>query len=120
MCAELMILVFGYYDFHLLPYRPETGRVGLPVLPSVTVMFWGAQMGISVERLLVQVPGMIKGNDQIHCFTFGNSDLLGIEAYVIGHHHQQNMWMEFDLANSRIGLAEARCDLTSQKLGMGV
>ncbi|MFS7968604.1 putative nepenthesin [Helianthus anomalus] len=103
-----------------LCYRIDRKRVGLPVLPSVTLMFRGAQMSISGERLLVQVPGMIKGNDQIHCFTFGNSDLLGIEAYVIGHHHQQNMWMEFDLANSRVGLAQVRCDLASQKLGMGL
>ncbi|KAD4586080.1 hypothetical protein E3N88_23681 [Mikania micrantha] len=102
-----------------LCYRIDRTRVGLPVLPSVTMMFRGAQMSITGDRLLVQVPGLIKGNDQIHCFTFGNSDLLGIEAYVIGHHHQQNMWMEFDIANSRVGLAEVRCDLASQKLGMG-
>ncbi|KAL8241582.1 hypothetical protein R6Q59_011884, partial [Mikania micrantha] len=102
-----------------LCYRIDRTRVGLPVLPSVTMMFRGAQMSITGDRLLIQVPGLIKGNDQIHCFTFGNSDLLGIEAYVIGHHHQQNMWMEFDIANSRVGLAEVRCDLASQKLGMG-
>ncbi|CAI9302766.1 unnamed protein product [Lactuca saligna] len=102
-----------------LCYRIDKTRGGLPVLPSVTMMFRGAEMSISGERLLVQVPGLIKGNDQIHCFTFGNSDLLGIEAYVIGHHHQQNMWMEFDIANSRVGLAEVRCDLASQKLGIG-
>ncbi|PWA65408.1 eukaryotic aspartyl protease family protein [Artemisia annua] len=103
-----------------LCYRVDRKRVGLPVLPSVTMMFRGAEMSISGERLLVQVPGLVKGNDQIHCFTFGNSDLLGVEAYIIGHHHQQNMWMEFDLANSRVGLAEVRCDVASKKLGMGI
>lgn len=103
-----------------LCYRVDRRRVGLPVLPSVTMMFRGAEMSISGERLLVQVPGLVEGNDQIHCFTFGNSDLLGVEAYIIGHHHQQNMWMEFDLANSRVGLAEVRCDVASQKLGLGI
>ncbi|KAJ0650740.1 putative nepenthesin [Helianthus annuus] len=103
-----------------LCYRIDPTRGGLPVLPSVTMMFRGAQMSVSGEKLLVRVPGLIKGNDEIHCFTFGNSDLLGIEAYVIGHHHQQNMWMEFDLANSRVGLAEVRCDLASQNLGVGL
>ncbi|GKB63107.1 aspartic peptidase [Tanacetum coccineum] len=46
-----------------------------------------------------------------------NDDLLGIEAYVIGHHHQENMWMEFDVANNRVGFAEVRCDSIGQKLG---
>nr|GEW74965.1 aspartic proteinase PCS1-like [Tanacetum cinerariifolium] len=103
-----------------LCYRVDRTRVGLPVLPSVTLMFRGAEMSISGERLLVQVSGLVKGNDKIHCFTFGNSDLLGVEAYIIGHHHQQNMLMEFDLVNSRVGLAEVRCDVASQKLGMGI
>ncbi|XP_071710701.1 aspartic proteinase PCS1 [Rutidosis leptorrhynchoides] len=111
---------FVYQGAMDLCYRVDRSRAGLPVLPSVTMMFRGAEMSITGERLLVQVPGLIKGNDQIHCFTFGNSDLLGIEAYVIGHHHQENMWMEFDIANSRVGLAEVRCDLASQKLGIGL
>ncbi|KAK9126993.1 hypothetical protein Scep_015839 [Stephania cephalantha] len=57
--------------------------------------------------------------DLVYCFTFGNSDLLGAEAYIIGHHHQQNMWVEFDLAKQRVGLAPIRCDQASQRLGMG-
>ncbi|GFZ14928.1 eukaryotic aspartyl protease family protein [Actinidia rufa] len=75
-------------------------------------------MSVSAERLMYRVPGMVRGSDSVYCFTFGNSDLLGIEAYVIGHHHQQNVWMEFDLANLRVGLAEVRCDLASQRLGV--
>lgn len=101
-----------------LCYRVEIRRAGLPVLPSVSLMFRGAEMSVSGERLLYRVPGMVKRGDQIYCFTFGNSDLLGIEAYIIGHHHQQNVWMEFDLAKSRVGLAEVRCDLASQTLGV--
>ncbi|KAF2296093.1 hypothetical protein GH714_036105 [Hevea brasiliensis] len=45
-------------------------------------------------------------------------DLMGIEAFVIGNHHQQDIWMEFDLEKSRIGLAEVRCDIAGQKLGL--
>ncbi|KAI8564015.1 hypothetical protein RHMOL_Rhmol03G0151300 [Rhododendron molle] len=91
---------------------PEAG------LPTVTLMFRGAEMSVSAERLMYRVPGMVRGSDSVYCFTFGNSDLLGIEAYVIGHHHQQNVWMEFDLAKLRVGLAEVRCDLASQRLGV--
>ncbi|XAR66264.1 Nepenthesin [Bertholletia excelsa] len=90
-----------------------------PPLPSVTLMLQGAEMSVSGERLLYRVPGMARGSNSVYCFTFGNSDLLGIEAFVIGHHHQQNVWMEFDLAKSRVGLAQVRCDLASKKLGLG-
>lgn len=103
-----------------LCYRVPLTQKFYPVLPTVTLMFQGAEMSVSAERLLYRVPGEVRGSDGVHCFTFGNSELLGIEAYVIGHHHQQNMWMEFDLANSRVGLAEVRCDLASQRLGLGL
>ncbi|KAL7228937.1 hypothetical protein ACSBR2_007601 [Camellia fascicularis] len=103
-----------------LCYRVELTRTSLPLLPPVTLMFRGAEMSVSYERLLYRVPGMVRGSDSVYCFTFGNSDLLGIEAYVIGHHHQQNVWMEFDLEKSRVGLAEVRCDLASQRLGLEI
>lgn len=100
-----------------LCYRVEKSRIGLPGLPSVSLMFRGGDMVVSGQKLFVKV-GLTKGSDEIYCLTFGNSDLLGIEAYVIGHHHQQNMWMEFDLTNSRVGFAEVRCDSASQRLGI--
>lgn len=103
-----------------LCYRVPLTQKGYPVLPTVTLMFEGADMSVSAERLLYRVPGEVRGSDGVHCFTFGNSDLLGVEAYIIGHHHQQNMWMEFDLVQSRVGLAEVRCDLASQRLGLGL
>ncbi|XVF75308.1 hypothetical protein PTKIN_Ptkin13bG0176900 [Pterospermum kingtungense] len=95
-------------------------QVSFSNLPRVSLMFQGAEMSVSGERLLYRVPGMNKGSDSVYCFTFGNSDLLGIEAFVIGHHHQQNVCMEFDLVNSRVGFAESRCDLARQKLGVGL
>ncbi|GAB2288671.1 Glutathione gamma-glutamylcysteinyltransferase 1 [Dionaea muscipula] len=110
---------YMFQDTMDLCFLVPLAQMALPPLPTVTLMFQGAEMTVSGERLLYRVPGGVKGSDAIHCFTFGNSDLLGIEAYVIGHHHQQDMWMEFDLAQSRVGLAEVRCDLASQKLGVG-
>ncbi|KAI7998216.1 Aspartic proteinase PCS1 [Camellia lanceoleosa] len=91
-----------------LCYRVPLGQTTLPQLPTVSLVFRGAEMTVSGDRLLYRVSGEIRGNDSVYCFTFGNSDLLGIEAYVIGHYHQQNVWMEFDLEKSRIGLAQAR------------
>ncbi|KAF3433676.1 hypothetical protein FNV43_RR24779 [Rhamnella rubrinervis] len=103
-----------------LCYRVPVSRTSFINLPTVSLMFRGAEMIVSGERLMFRVPGMMRGGDSVYCFTFGNSDLLGIEAFVIGHHHQQNVWMEFDLAKSRMGFAEVRCDLASQRLGLGV
>ncbi|XP_052172529.1 aspartic proteinase PCS1 [Diospyros lotus] len=101
-----------------LCYRVPSGQTSLPQLPTVSLMFRGAEMTVSGERLLYRVPGETRGKDSVHCFTFGNSDLLAIEAYVIGHHHQQDVWMEFDLEKSRIGLAQVRCDLAGQRFGL--
>lgn len=101
-----------------LCYRVPPNRKGFSDFPAVSLVFTGAEMSVSGDRLLYRVQGMTgKGGDWVYCFTFGNSDLLGIEAFVIGHHHQQNVWMEFDLAKSRVGFAEVRCDLVSQRLG---
>ncbi|PON33596.1 Aspartic peptidase [Parasponia andersonii] len=100
-----------------LCYRVPIGLPNLPRLPTVSLVFEGAEMSVSGESTLYPVPGQVRGNDSVHCFTFGNSDLLGVEAYLIGHHHQQNVWMEFDLEKSRIGLAQTRCDLAMQRFG---
>ncbi|GFY93223.1 eukaryotic aspartyl protease family protein [Actinidia rufa] len=89
-----------------LCYLVPPGQPGLSKLPTVSLVFQGAEMRVSGDGLLYRVSGEVRGNDSVYCFTFGNSDLLGIEAYVIGHHHQQNVWMEFDLEKSRIGLAQ--------------
>ncbi|XP_068643482.1 aspartic proteinase PCS1-like [Aristolochia californica] len=81
-------------------------------VPEVVLMFRGAEISISGERLLFRV------SDRIFCFTFGNSDLEPVEAYIIGHHHQRDTWVEYDLQNSRVGFGKARCDLVGQRLGM--
>ncbi|XP_058209112.1 aspartic proteinase PCS1 [Rhododendron vialii] len=101
-----------------LCYRVPLNQTVLPVLPTVSLVFRGAEMTVSGAQLLYRVSGEIRGNDSVYCFTFGSSDLLGIEAYVIGHHHQQNVWMEFDLEKSRIGLAQVRCDLAGERIGV--
>ncbi|KAG6765366.1 hypothetical protein POTOM_029405 [Populus tomentosa] len=89
-----------------LCYLIEPTRASLPNLPVVNLMFRGAEMSVSGQRLLYRVPGEVRGEDSVWCFTFGNSDSLGIESFVIGHHQQQNVWMEYDLEKSRIGFAE--------------
>lgn len=96
----------------------ESGRV--PDLPMVVLVFRGAEMSVSGERLLYRVEGERRGGDAVYCFTFGNSDLVPIEAYVIGHHHQRNMWVEYDLEQDRVGFGPASCDLAAKRLGVGL
>ncbi|CAI9762011.1 unnamed protein product [Fraxinus pennsylvanica] len=105
----------GAFD---LCFLIPVNQTSLPTLPSVSLMFRGAEIKVSDNRLLYRVSGEVRGNDSVHCFTFGNSDLLAIESYIIGHHHQQNVWMEFDLEKSRMGVAQVRCDLAGQRFGV--
>ncbi|OWM64644.1 hypothetical protein CDL15_Pgr020611 [Punica granatum] len=102
-----------------LCYLVQTDQKSLPPLPSVSLVFQGAEMTVPGDRALYRVPDQVRGTDSVDCLSFGNSDLLGVEAFVIGHHHQQNVWMEYDLQNSRIGLAHVQCDSASQNFGIG-
>ncbi|CAN6471720.1 unnamed protein product [Victoria cruziana] len=101
----------GAFD---LCYRSGAGP--MPSMPPVALMFRGAEMVVSGDRLLYKVPEL----SGVYCFTFGNSDLVPVEAYIIGHHHQQNMWVEYDLERSRLGFGPARCDLAGQRLAQGL
>lgn len=84
---------------------------GLKV-PDVDLVLRGAEVKVTKERLLYRVGG------GIWCLTFGNSDLVPMEAYIIGHHHQMNVWVEYDLEKARVGFGPVQCDLASQRLGL--
>ncbi|XP_038980085.1 aspartic proteinase PCS1-like [Phoenix dactylifera] len=86
-------------------------------LPAVTLMFrGGAEVRVAGERLLYRAAGEARGRDAVWCFTFGNSDLVPLSAYVIGHHHQQDVWVDYDLRNSRVGFAPVHCAQAAQRL----
>ncbi|KAG8074425.1 hypothetical protein GUJ93_ZPchr0006g40694 [Zizania palustris] len=92
------------------------------LLPEVGLVLRGVEVAVAGEKLLYMVPGERRGDgdaEAVWCLTFGNSDMAGMSAYVIGHHHQQNVWVEYDLQNGRVGFAPARCDLANQLLGAG-
>jgi hypothetical protein len=92
---------------------PPAGR-----LPVVTLLFKGAEMVVSGDRLLYRVSGERRGGDGVWCLTFGNADMVPLTAYVIGHHHQMNLWVEYDLERGRVGLASVKCDVASERLGL--
>ncbi|KAG0551752.1 hypothetical protein BDA96_01G450000 [Sorghum bicolor] len=104
-------------------FRASEARVAAAtasqLLPEVGLVLRGAEVAVGGEKLLYMVPGERRGeggSEAVWCLTFGNSDMAGMSAYVIGHHHQQNVWVEYDLQNSRVGFAPARCDLATQRL----
>jgi hypothetical protein len=111
---------FAFQGAMDLCYLVPLSQPTLPRLPTVTLVFQGAEMTVSGDSVLYRAPGQVRGNDSLYCFTFGNSDLLGVEAFIIGHHHQQDVWMEFDLQKSRIGLAQVRCDLAGKRFSLGL
>ncbi|OEL35735.1 Aspartic proteinase PCS1 [Dichanthelium oligosanthes] len=87
-------------------------------LPAVSLLFKGAEMSVAGDRLLYKVPGERRGGDGVWCLTFGNADMVPLTAYVIGHHHQMNLWVEYDLERGRVGFAPVKCDVASERLGL--
>ncbi|PSS26773.1 Aspartic proteinase [Actinidia chinensis var. chinensis] len=63
----------------------------------------GVEIVIEKERVLADVGG------GVHCIGIGRSDSLGIASNIIGNVHQQNYWVEYDLANRRVGFGKADC-----------
>ncbi|CAI8586057.1 unnamed protein product [Vicia faba] len=68
----------------------------------------GVQIVIPKERVLAEVEG------GVHCFAIGRSERLGAGNNIIGNIHQQNLWIEFDLANRRVGFGEADCSKSAK------
>lgn len=103
-----------------LCYSLPAQMAAFPLLPPVTLLFDSVEVKVEGNQLLYRIPKEenINGEDNndrdaVYCFTFGNSDLVPIEASIIGNYHQQNLWIEYDLENSRIGFAPAKCSMYS-------
>ncbi|OVA12169.1 Peptidase A1 [Macleaya cordata] len=63
----------------------------------------GVEIVVKKERVLTDVGG------GVGCLSIGRSDLLGIASNIIGNFHQQNLWVEFDVVNRRVGFGPADC-----------
>ncbi|CAA7055723.1 unnamed protein product [Microthlaspi erraticum] len=67
----------------------------------------GVEILVEKQRLLVNV-----GNG-VHCVGIGRSSMLGAASNIIGNVHQQNLWVEFDVTNRRVGFSKAECSRLS-------
>lgn len=63
----------------------------------------GIEIVIPKERILDDVGG------GVHCLGIGSSTKLGVASNIIGNFHQQNLWVEFDLASRTVGFGKADC-----------
>lgn len=63
----------------------------------------GVELVVAKEKVLAEVDG------GVHCLAFGRSSMLGAASNIIGNFHQQNLWVEFDLPNRRVGFGRADC-----------
>lgn len=64
----------------------------------------GVQILVNKNRIVDDV-----GDNGVHCLGIGRSQSLGIASNIIGNFHQQNLWVEFDLTNRRVGFGTADC-----------
>lgn len=63
----------------------------------------GAEIVVPREHILADVGGGVR------CVAIGRSNMLGAASNIIGNFHQQNLWVEFDLATRRVGFGKADC-----------
>lgn len=63
----------------------------------------GVEILVEKQRLLINVGG------GVHCVGIGRSSMLGAASNIIGNVHQQNLWVEFDVINKRVGFSKADC-----------
>lgn len=66
----------------------------------------GVDIAMEGQRALYGVGGGVT------CLGIGSSQMLGVESNIIGNFHQQNMWVEFDVLNKKVGFGKADCTTT--------
>lgn len=81
----------------------DAGGIGRVVGDMVLEFEKGVEIVVGKEEILADVdPG-------IRCLGIGRSDMMGFASNIIGNFHQQNLWVEFDLVNRRVGFGKADC-----------
>ncbi|XP_042497528.1 aspartic proteinase PCS1-like [Macadamia integrifolia] len=81
----------------------DAAEIGRLVGDVVLEFEKGVEIVVGKDRLLADVGG------GVHCLSIGQSNLLGVASNIIGNVHQQNLWVEFDLTNRRVGFGRADC-----------
>ncbi|XP_022972883.1 aspartic proteinase PCS1-like [Cucurbita maxima] len=96
------------YEYAAVADMCFDGAVAAVVGRRIGDMWFQFENGVEIlvgkgEGLLTEVEKGVK------CVGIGRSDRLVTESNIIGNVHQQNMWVEYDLSNKRIGFGVAMC-----------
>lgn len=86
-----------------LCFTDDVMKIGRSIGDMVFVFDKGVEIVVSSDRVLSDV-----GNG-IGCLGIGRSAMLGIPSNIVGNFHQQNLWVEFDVVNRRVGFGKADC-----------
>lgn len=81
----------------------NTMEIGRQIGNMVFEFDKGVEIVVEKERVLAEVGGGVQ------CIGIGRSEILGTASNIIGNFHQQNLWVEFDLAKRRVGFGRADC-----------
>ncbi|PWA47526.1 eukaryotic aspartyl protease family protein [Artemisia annua] len=84
-------------------FNGNSMEIGRLIGDMVLVFGKGVQVVIAKEKMLDDV------GRGISCLGIGRSERLGVPSNIIGNFHQQNQWVEFDIANRRVGFGRADC-----------
>ncbi|XP_043694576.1 aspartic proteinase PCS1-like [Telopea speciosissima] len=86
-----------------LCFDGDAAEIGRLIGDVVLEFEKGVETVVGKDRVLADV------GSGVHCLSIGRSDLLGVESNIIGNVHQQNLWVEFDLTNRRVGFGITDC-----------
>ncbi|XP_010271361.1 PREDICTED: aspartic proteinase PCS1-like [Nelumbo nucifera] len=90
-----------------LCFNGDPVAMGRPIGDVVLEMEKGVEIVVEKEKVFTDV------GSGVHCLSIGRSQLLGVESNIIGNVHQQNLWVEFDLVNRRVGFGRAECNMSA-------
>lgn len=94
---------YVYRDSLDLCFNGNSMEIGRLIGDMVLEFEKGVQVVIAKERMLDDV------GRGISCLGIARSGTLGVPSNIIGNFHQQNQWVEFDIANRRLGFGAADC-----------
>ncbi|CAN6700265.1 unnamed protein product [Malus baccata var. baccata] len=81
----------------------DSMEIGRLIGDMAFVFAKGVEIVTPKEQILAEV------GRGVRCVAVGQSNMLGASSNIIGNFHQRNQWVEFDLANRRVGFGRADC-----------
>ncbi|CAA0836810.1 Eukaryotic aspartyl protease family protein [Striga hermonthica] len=102
--GKLMKKDFVYAEAFDMCFDAAKAAAAARLIGDVALVFsGGVEITVPKERIMDDV------GSGVHCIAVGRSEFLGVPGNIIGNFYQQNLWVEFDLVNRRVGFGPADC-----------